>query len=122
MLRRVYPRTNFREAPTGEVVRRTHLPRTRVNKAKRETVCLGMRRAPDTAINMRTAVKHREGASIETVPFSGGKEEEVRTKIAMMIALGVVLVALVGSGPALAQVIGGAIQCEGTPCVATGAH
>ncbi len=83
---------------------------------------MGMRRALDAAINMRTAVKHREGASIETVPFSGGKEEEVRTKIAMMIALGVVLVALVGSGPALAQVIGGAIQCDDAPCVATGAH
>ena len=46
----------------------------------------------------------------------------MRTKIAMMIALGVVLVALVGSGPALAQVIGGVIQCDDTPCVATGAH
>lgn len=47
----------------------------------------------------------------------------MRTKIAMMIALGVVLVALVGSGPALAQqVIGGVIQCQESPCVATGAH
>jgi hypothetical protein len=61
--------------------------------------------------------------SAETVPFSAGKEQEVRTKIAMMIALGVVLVALVGSGPALAQkVIGGVIQCQQSPCVATGAH
>jgi hypothetical protein len=47
----------------------------------------------------------------------------VRTKIAMIIALAVVLVALVGSGTALAQqVIGGAIQCQTKPCVATGAH
>ena len=48
----------------------------------------------------------------------------MRTKIAMMVALGVVLAALVvGSGTALAQqVIGGVIQCETTPCVATGAH
>jgi hypothetical protein len=45
------------------------------------------------------------------------------TKIAMMIVLAVV-VSLVGSaGTALAQqVIGGAIQCQSTPCVATGAH
>jgi Ca2+-binding RTX toxin-like protein len=48
----------------------------------------------------------------------------VRTKIAMMIAMTVVLVALmVGSaGTALAQMIGGAIQCQTSPCVATGDH
>ena len=48
----------------------------------------------------------------------------MRTKIAMMVALAVVLVALLGSaGAALAQqVIGGAIQCQTRPCVATGAH
>ena len=48
----------------------------------------------------------------------------MRTKIAMMIAMTVVLVALmVGSaGTALAQMIGGAIQCQTIPCVATGAH
>ena len=49
----------------------------------------------------------------------------MRTKIAMMVALAVVLVALLGSaaGTALAQqVIGGAIQCQTKPCVATGAH
>ena len=49
----------------------------------------------------------------------------MRTKIAMMVALAVVLVALLGSaaGTALAQqVIGGAIQCQTNPCVATGAH
>ena len=44
------------------------------------------------------------------------------TKIAMMIALAVVLVALVGSGTALAQVIGEPIQCELVPCVGTGDH
>jgi hypothetical protein len=47
------------------------------------------------------------------------------TKLAMMVALAVVLVALLGSaaGTALAQqVIGGAIQCQTEPCVATGAH
>jgi hypothetical protein len=53
-----------------------------------------------------------------TVPFSRGKEEEVRTKKAM-IAMAVVLVGLVGSGPALAQMIGGVIQCQTIPCVAT---
>jgi hypothetical protein len=58
------------------------------------------------------------------VPFSRGREEEVRTKIAMMIAMAVVLVALmIGSaGTAFAQMIGGAIQCQTIPCVATGAH
>ena len=46
-------------------------------------------------------------------------------KIAMMIAMAaVVLVALVvgGGGTALAQTIGGAIQCDDIPCVATGDH
>jgi hypothetical protein len=59
------------------------------------------------------------------VPFSRGREEEVRTKIPMMIAMAVVLVALmvVGSaGMAFAQMIGGVIQCQTIPCVATGAH
>ena len=48
----------------------------------------------------------------------------MRTKIAMMVALAVVLVALLGSaGTALAQqVIGGVIQCQTKPCVATGYH
>jgi hypothetical protein len=46
-------------------------------------------------------------------------------RIAMVLTLAVVLVALmVGSaGTAFAQqVIGGAIQCDSVPCVATGAH
>ena len=45
-------------------------------------------------------------------------------KKAMLVAMAaaVVLVALVGSGTALAQTIGGAIQCEDIPCVATGDH
>ena len=51
---------------------------------------------------------------------------EMRKKrIAMVLTLAVVLAALmVGSaGTALAQqVIGGAIQCQTVPCVATGAH
>jgi hypothetical protein len=46
----------------------------------------------------------------------------VRTKVAMMIAMAVVLVTLVGSGPALAQMIGGVIQCQTKRCVATGDH
>ena len=46
----------------------------------------------------------------------------MRTKIVMMIAMAVVLVALVGSGTALAQTIGGVIQCQDIPCVATGDH
>src|SRR5919107_3910032 len=67
--------------------------------------------------------KALRGASAQTIPFSGGKEEQVRTKIAMMIAIAVVLVALVGSGTALSQTIRGVIQCQGKPpCVATGDH
>jgi hypothetical protein len=48
----------------------------------------------------------------------------MRTKIAMMVTLAVVLMALPSSaGTALAQqVIGGVIQCQTEPCVATGAH
>ena len=46
----------------------------------------------------------------------------MRIKIAMMIAMAVVLVTLMGSGPALAQMIGGVIQCQTIPCVATGDH
>ena len=46
----------------------------------------------------------------------------MRIKIAMMIAMAVVLVTLVGSGTALAQMIGGVIQCQSVPCVATGDH
>jgi len=40
----------------------------------------------------------------------------------MMMITMVALVALVGSGTALAQTIGGVIQCQTMPCVATGAH
>src|SRR5215216_3599536 len=46
-----------------------------------------------------------------------------KKKIAMMVAMAaVVLVALVGSSPALAQKIWGVIQCNENPCYATGAH
>jgi hypothetical protein len=49
-----------------------------------------------------------------------------KKKIAMLVAMAaaavVVLVALVGSGPALAQMIWGVIQCDSDPCYATGAH
>ena len=46
-------------------------------------------------------------------------------KVAMLVVMAaavVVLVALVGSGPALAQKIWGVIQCDSNPCYATGAH
>jgi len=50
----------------------------------------------------------------------------MRTRVAMMVAMAmvVVLLTLVSSaGTALAQqVIGGVIQCQSAPCVATGAH
>ena len=47
----------------------------------------------------------------------------MRTKTAMTMAMvAVVLLALVGSGTALARTIGGVIQCEDIPCVATGNH
>ena len=60
----------------------------------------------------------------KTVPATHEKEEEVRTKIAMTVAVAaVVLVALVGSAStALAQQIWGVIQCDSDPCYATGAH
>ena len=45
-----------------------------------------------------------------------------KKKIAMLVAMAaaVVLVALVGSGPALSQKIWGVIQCDSNPCYATG--
>ena len=47
-----------------------------------------------------------------------------KKKIAMLVAMAaaVVLVALVGSAPASAQMIWGVIQCDSDPCYATGAH
>src|SRR5215218_10291062 len=48
--------------------------------------------------------------------------EKRKSKIAMVLSLAVVLVMLVGSGTALAQVIGEPIQCQLIPCVGTGAH
>src|ERR671913_2618240 len=50
--------------------------------------------------------------------------EKRKKRIAMVLTLAVVLPALmVGSaGTAFAQMIGGAIQCQTVPCVATGAH
>jgi hypothetical protein len=48
-----------------------------------------------------------------------------KKKIAMLVATAavvVMLVSLVGSGPALAQQIWGVIQCDSNPCHATGAH
>jgi Ca2+-binding RTX toxin-like protein len=41
-------------------------------------------------------------------------------RILTVLTLAVVLVALVGGSTALAQVIGGAIQCDDIPCVGTG--
>jgi hypothetical protein len=62
----------------------------------------------------------------KTVPATHEKEQQMRTKkIAMLVVMAaavVVLVALVGSGPALAQQIWGVIQCDSNPCYATGAH
>jgi hypothetical protein len=51
--------------------------------------------------------------------------EKRKKRIAMVLTLAVVLAALMlgSAGTALAQqVIGGAIQCDSVPCVATGAH
>jgi hypothetical protein len=62
----------------------------------------------------------------KTVPATHEKEQQMRTKkVAMLVVMAaavVVLVALVGSGPALAQKIWGVIQCDSNPCYATGAH
>jgi hypothetical protein len=48
--------------------------------------------------------------------------EKRKKRIVMVLTLAVVLVMLVGSGTALAQVIGEPIQCESVPCVGTGDH
>ncbi len=46
-----------------------------------------------------------------------------RKRIVMALTLAIGLAALLGSsGAALAQTIGGVIQCDDAPCVATGAH
>src|SRR5215212_4459586 len=89
-----------------------------------------MRRAPGAANNVmcervgqteRGAHNRRHKGS----PLRKGRSKKMRTKkkIAMMVALAVVvLVALVCSGPAMAQKIWGVIQCDSDPCNATGAH
>ena len=76
---------------------------------------------------MCVAVTPRGGSqALKRAPPQEGKEAQMRTKkkIAMMVAIAaIVLMALVGSGPALAQkVIMGVIQCGSNPCVATGGH
>ena len=84
-----------------------------------------MRGAPEAAINVRGCNTERGGKRSNTPFLQSEGGTEVPTKIAMMIAMAVVvLVTLVGSaGTVLAQqVIGGAIQCQSVPCVATGAH
>jgi ABC-type sugar transport system substrate-binding protein len=50
--------------------------------------------------------------------------EKRKKRIAMVLTLAVVLAALMlgSAGTAFAQMIGGAIQCDSVPCVATGAH
>jgi hypothetical protein len=48
--------------------------------------------------------------------------EKRKKRIVMVLTLAVVLVTLVGSGTALAQMIGEPIQCESVPCVATDDH
>ena len=48
--------------------------------------------------------------------------EKRKKRIVMVLTLAVVLVMLVGSGTALAQVIGEPIQCQSVPCVGTGDH
>jgi hypothetical protein len=48
-----------------------------------------------------------------------------KKRIAMVLTLAVMLAALMAlgsAGTALAQTIGGAIQCQTKPCVASGAH
>ena len=48
-----------------------------------------------------------------------------KNRIAMVLTLAVMLAALMAlgsAGTALAQTIGGVIQCQPKPCVATGAH
>ena len=88
-----------------------------------------MRRTPDAANNVmyqRVGETQRGGTHKRQKGSLLSKEEEMhaKKKIAMMVAMAmVVLVALVGSGPALAQqIIVGVIQCDSDPCYATGGH
>ena len=50
------------------------------------------------------------------------KKKKIAMLMVAMAAAMVVLVALVGGSPALAQKIWGVIQCDENPCNATGAH
>ena len=50
------------------------------------------------------------------------KKKKIAMLVAMAAAAVVVLVAFVGSGPALAQMIWGVVQCDSDPCYATEAH
>jgi hypothetical protein len=89
-----------------------------------------MRRAPDAANNVmcqRVGETQRGGAHKRQKCSLLRKEEEMhaKKKIAMLVAMAAMvgLVALVGSGPALAQqIIFGVIQCDEDPCYATGGH
>jgi hypothetical protein len=89
-------------------------------------VYLGDACVPDAAINVRGGDTERGSQALKRALPQEGKEAQMRTKkkIAMMAAIAaIVLMALVGSGPALAQkVIMGVIQCGSNPCVATGGH
>jgi hypothetical protein len=50
------------------------------------------------------------------------KKKRMAMMVAMAAAMVVLVVASVGSGPALAKQIWGVIQCDSDPCYATGAH
>ena len=61
-----------------------------------------------------------EPVGATTTPPPERKGASILRRILTGVTLGVVLLALVGAGGAFAQSVGGVIQCEERPCIATG--
>jgi hypothetical protein len=61
-----------------------------------------------------------EPVGATTTPPPERKGASILRRILTGVTLGVVLLALVGAGGAFAQSVGGVIQCEVRPCIATG--
>src|SRR3712207_2106963 len=82
------------------------LPGASVNRGKKKHCTLRMRGAQNAAINMQGGFTERGKQALKLSPSPHtAKEEQVRTKVALMITMAVVaLVTLVGSaGAAFAQ-------------------
>ena len=73
--------------------------------------------APGTLLLMYGSVTSRGGID-ETVPSSRGKEEDTMRRIAMLVSLVVVVLALLGAGAVWAQ--DQIIHCHAIPCYGSG--